>query len=155
VLEIPLHSPHVLQLHVVHSPHAIDAHSANHSDDSQILFLSVDNTPASAECFEHMRFAILYDHAKPIPSLQLLRRLIRPRDCVFQTQPIRAGERLCFADSPVGTIGNPYDLPTADCDAVGLDLCPQRGPVVGALVEERNDSPQWCELLTRDLQQDG
>jgi hypothetical protein len=53
MLKIPLHTPHVLQLHVAHIADAINAHPANHSDDPQVLFLSVDNTPASAECFEY------------------------------------------------------------------------------------------------------
>jgi hypothetical protein len=77
VLKIPLHSPHVLQFNSVHSPHAIHAHPANHANDSQVLFLSMDNTPASAECFEHMRFAFLANHPETIPAAQLFRRLIR------------------------------------------------------------------------------
>jgi hypothetical protein len=151
VLKIPLHPPHVLQFNVVDSPHAIHAHPANHAHDSQVLFLAVDNTPASAECFEHMRFAVLANHPEPIPSLQLFRRLIRSGNCVLQAHPIGARKRLRRAHPPVWTIRNPYNLPTADRDSVRPDLRPQRGPVVSAFVEERNDPAEWCELFSRDL----
>jgi len=93
VLKIPLNPPHVPQLHVVHSPHAIHAHPANHSDDSQILFLSVDNTPASAKGFQNEGLAILDHHAEPIPAAQLFCGFVRPRDCVLQAHPISAGSR--------------------------------------------------------------
>jgi hypothetical protein len=94
VLKIPLNPPHVPQFNVVHSPHAIHAHPANHANDSQVLFLSMDNTPASAECFEHERLAVLANHPETIPALQLFRRLIRPRHGVLQAHPIRTHKRL-------------------------------------------------------------
>jgi hypothetical protein len=94
VLKIPLNPPHVLQFNSVHSPHAIDAHSANHADDSQVLFLAMDNTPASAECFEHMRFAFLANHPETIPAPQLFCGFIRSRNGVLQAHPIRTRKRL-------------------------------------------------------------
>jgi hypothetical protein len=155
VFEIPLNPPHVPQLHVVHSPHAIDAHPANHADDSQVLFLSMDNTPASAKGFQNGWLATLDDHAETIPSPQLFRGFIRPCHGVLQGQQIGTRKRLWFADFPVWAVGNPHNLPTADRDSVSPDLRAQRCPVVSAFVEKRNDSPKWCVLLTRDLEQDG
>jgi hypothetical protein len=155
VLKIPLHAPHVPQFHVAHIAHAIDAHPANHADDSQILFLSMDNTPASAECFEHRCFAVLDDHTESVPAAQLFRGLVRPCHGVLQTQSIGAYKRLRLADPPVWAIRNPYNLPTADRDAVRLNFRAQHRSVVGAFVVVQNDSPQWREPLTRDLQQYG
>jgi len=115
----------------------------------------MDNTPASAECFQNEGLAILDDHTEPIPSPQLFRGFVRPRNCVLQAQPIRTHERLRLADPPVWTVGNPHNLPTTDRDAVRLNLCSEGGSVVGAFIKERNHSPQWRELFTRDLQQHG
>jgi hypothetical protein len=83
VLKIPLNPPHVPQFHVAHTADAVHAHPANHADDSQVLLFAMDNTPASAECFEHMRFATLDDHTETIPAAQLFRGLIRSGNCVL------------------------------------------------------------------------
>jgi hypothetical protein len=94
MLKIPLHSPHVPQFHVAHIADTVHAYPANHAYDSQILFRSMDNTPATAECFQNEGLAALHDHPETIPAPQLFRGLVRPRNCVLKGQQIRTRKRL-------------------------------------------------------------